>query len=180
MTAAWVLSQAERDGVVAKAAAGISSLCFFGEGGHVSDEVARAAAVKAEKSAYSRALVESQTTTGARPRCVPVQGGAIGTRVHAATSPRPPCSALTSPCIGRAETERAYFRILSQTVIESVRNGCSDVQAAAAASSSDFLDLSHGGREFMTAELATELLAPLTAPGEGLGLQGMGVEVGGE
>lgn len=65
----WNLSQEERDAVVSRAAHGILSLCFFSQGESVSDEVALAAAQSAEKKAFSRAKVESQTTTGHRPRC---------------------------------------------------------------------------------------------------------------
>ena len=68
MTSGWSLSQAERDGVVEQTAKGISSLCFFGKHGEVSADAADAAAQKIEKSSYNRAQVESQTTTGARPR----------------------------------------------------------------------------------------------------------------
>lgn len=68
MEAPWQLSQEERDAVVGRAAQGISSMCFFGKGEGVSDEIAHRAALSAEKKAFSRAKVESQTTTGHRPR----------------------------------------------------------------------------------------------------------------
>jgi hypothetical protein len=66
----WSLSEAEREDVVAHAASGISSICFFSDK-KVGDAVAHKAAKAIEGKAYTRAKVESQTTTGSRPRCGP-------------------------------------------------------------------------------------------------------------
>jgi WPP domain len=64
----WSLTEPEREDIVLRAANGISSMCFFNER-KVSDAVAKEAAHAIESKAYSRAKVESKTTTGSRPRC---------------------------------------------------------------------------------------------------------------
>lgn len=71
----------------------------------------------------------------------------------------------TGTCCCRADVERAYLRILSQAIMEHAKNGCADVASAGDGMTGQSLDLSHTGRDFMTAELAQELLAPMLAPG---------------
>lgn len=65
-TAAWSLSQQERDATVDKIANNISTIAFF-KGLTITDVAARTAAVAAEKKAYNAALVAARTTTGNRP-----------------------------------------------------------------------------------------------------------------
>lgn len=62
----WSLTQEERDATVTRIAANISSIAFF-KGSEISDEAAKAAAVAAEKKAYTAAQVAARTTTGNRP-----------------------------------------------------------------------------------------------------------------
>lgn len=66
--------------------------------------------------------------------------------------------------------QRAYFRILGQHVVECAKDGCAAAhegqeRAAAASGSGDTLDLSPSGREFMTKELAEQMLQPMLAEG---------------
>jgi hypothetical protein len=61
--------------------------------------------------------------------------------------------------------EKAYLRILSQQIIDAARDGCKELTSSAVETTADVLDLSKSGREFVTAELAQELLKPLLAPG---------------
>jgi hypothetical protein len=61
--------------------------------------------------------------------------------------------------------QRAYLRILSQHLIECAKDGCASVSAASAAFSGESLDVSATGREFVTKELAEELLAPMLKQG---------------
>lgn len=65
-SAAWSLSQQERDAAVERIANNISNIAFF-KGLSISDEVAKTAAAAAEKKAYNAALVAARTTTGNRP-----------------------------------------------------------------------------------------------------------------
>ena len=95
----------------------------------------RALASNIEKRAFTVATVESRTTTGFRPH-------------H--------------------ETLKAYARKLSALVLQAV-NGELEIDGAGPGSSgqpmdSDSLDLT-GAREFLTAELAEEKLAPILADG---------------
>lgn len=78
---AWSLSPEEREATVQRIAKNIASIAFF-KGLDISDADARAAAVSAEKKAYTAAQVAARTTTGNRPhaettssyaRCVPDQ-----------------------------------------------------------------------------------------------------------
>jgi WPP domain len=79
----WCLSEDERAAIVTRAAAGISSMSFFYEK-TVDDNIAQATAKSIERRAYTRALVESRTTTGVRPKCVfPRSGAAMGARCTA-------------------------------------------------------------------------------------------------
>jgi hypothetical protein len=61
--------------------------------------------------------------------------------------------------------EKAYLRILSQSILDCVKDGCPPVIDAlgAAPGAVDSLDLSGTGREFVTPELAEELLQPMLA-----------------
>jgi hypothetical protein len=71
----------------------------------------------------------------------------------------------TADC--REETEQAYLRILSQSILDFVKNG-GKIGAAgtgAAAATADRLDLSGSGREFLTKELASSFLEPMQQPG---------------
>lgn len=65
----WSVTDAERTNIVSCAASGLSVICFS-RGNKVSEKDAQSAAVDAESKAYNRAKVESNTTTGARPKCV--------------------------------------------------------------------------------------------------------------
>lgn len=67
--AEWNPVQDERDQVVSRATAGISTMCHA-RGQNVADADAHTAAADAEQRAYDRAKIESKTTTGSRPRCV--------------------------------------------------------------------------------------------------------------
>ncbi|KAF6260413.1 hypothetical protein COO60DRAFT_1625705 [Scenedesmus sp. NREL 46B-D3] len=64
--AAWSLSQQEREATVDRIAGNISTITFF-KGLEISDDAAKAAAVAAEKKAYTAAQVAARTTTGNRP-----------------------------------------------------------------------------------------------------------------
>jgi hypothetical protein len=69
--------------------------------------------------------------------------------------------------VSRSEAERAYLRILSQSIIEHVRNGCQIETAMDTGNSADGrLDLSKSGREFITEDLARMLLEPMLKKGE--------------
>jgi hypothetical protein len=65
--AAWTLTEEERASTVDRITANIISLAFF-RGTPLVDAEARAAAVAAEKRAYTAAQVAARTTTGNRPR----------------------------------------------------------------------------------------------------------------
>jgi WPP domain len=69
---AWNLSAEERSAIVDRAASGISNMSFFSDRA-VDDDVAAETAKAIERKAYTRALVESRTTTGVRPKCVSSQ-----------------------------------------------------------------------------------------------------------
>jgi large subunit ribosomal protein L31/Ran GTPase-activating protein 1 len=136
----WALSDAQRAETVARVRANISSLAFF-RAAPIGEAAAAAAAAAAERRAYTTARVEARTTTGSRPH-------------H--------------------ETLKAYVRKLSELALEAVVAGAADGAAevasgggaaAAAAATADLLDISAGAREFLTAEHARELLAPMLAPG---------------
>lgn len=71
----------------------------------------------------------------------------------------------TSAC--SKEVQRAYFRVLSQLLIECVQDGCATITAAAAYThSGDAFDISHSGRELLTKEMATKLFQPMLRQGE--------------
>lgn len=57
------------------------------------------------------------------------------------------------------------MRILSQNVLEIVKNGCHNNENADSNVSGDSLDLSSTGREFVSQALARKLLQPLLEPG---------------
>lgn len=76
---------------------------------------------------------------------------------------RPPC---------RKEVQRAYFRILSQYILECSQDGCASVGAAAQTVTGAAFDVSSTGREFVTKELAEEMFAPMLKPGEVLRWRG--------
>lgn len=63
---AWSMSQKERDETVERLTANICSMSFF-RGSTISDDTARAAAIAAERKAYTAAQVAARTTTGDRP-----------------------------------------------------------------------------------------------------------------
>lgn len=65
-SAAWSLSQHDRDATVETLANNISTIAFF-KGLDISDDVVGTAAAAAEKKAYNAALVAARTTTGNRP-----------------------------------------------------------------------------------------------------------------
>jgi Ran GTPase-activating protein (RanGAP) involved in mRNA processing and transport len=132
----WALSDAQRAETVARVRANISSLAFF-RGAPIGEAAAAAAAAAAERRAYTTARVEARTTTGSRPH-------------H--------------------ETLKAYVRKLSELALEAVVACAADGAAegadgAADGAAADLLDISAGAREFLTAEHARELLAPMLAPG---------------
>lgn len=62
----WSLSAEDRDATINRIAKNISSIAFF-KGLEISDVDAKAAAVAAEKKAYTAAQVAARTTTGNRP-----------------------------------------------------------------------------------------------------------------
>jgi hypothetical protein len=64
----WSVTDAQRARIVAYAASGLSVICFS-RGNKLSQREAQAAAADSERKAYNRAKVESNTTTGARPKC---------------------------------------------------------------------------------------------------------------
>jgi hypothetical protein len=64
--ATWSLSQQERDATVDRISRNISTIAFF-KGLEISDDAAKAAAVAAERKAYTAAQVAARTTTGNRP-----------------------------------------------------------------------------------------------------------------
>lgn len=72
-SAAWSLTQQQRDETVDRIAKNISSIAFF-KGLDISDADARASAVAAEKKAYTAAQVAARTTTGNRPHAETTSG----------------------------------------------------------------------------------------------------------
>lgn len=62
----WFLTQQDREATVDRIASNISTIAFF-KGLEISDAAAKAAAVAAEKKAYTAAQVAARTTTGNRP-----------------------------------------------------------------------------------------------------------------
>ncbi|EFJ41793.1 hypothetical protein VOLCADRAFT_107530 [Volvox carteri f. nagariensis] len=100
-------------------------------------QVAAVAAAAIEKKAYTAAEVAARTTTGDRPA---------------------------------AETTSAYARKLGELAIQVVKDGgkvdgaAAGTAAAGASEVVDFLDLV-GSRDFLTAEAAEAVLAPMLAPG---------------
>lgn len=164
----WSLKDVERLSVAQQAAAGISSLCFF-NGFQVSDAVGQQVAKELEAKAYDRATVEAATTTGSRPRyeplgstsCTDFQNKNIWSAAWSSQS------IAKSRWACRKEVERAYFRILSQQVVESARDGCASFanREHATAAIGDVLDLSSSGREFLTRDLAQQVLDPMLRGG---------------
>lgn len=73
MAATWSLSAEEREATVERIAKNISSIAFF-KGLDISDADAKAAAVTAEKKAYTAAQVAARTTTGNRPHAETTSG----------------------------------------------------------------------------------------------------------
>jgi hypothetical protein len=71
----------------------------------------------------------------------------------------------------RKEVQRAYFRILSQHLIESVQDGCASVTASTETLTGDTFDVSNTGREFVTKEVATKLFEPMLRQGPPVGLR---------
>lgn len=69
----WSLSAEEREATVQRIAKNISSIAFF-KGLDISDADAKAAAVAAEKKAYTAAQVAARTTTGNRPHAETTSG----------------------------------------------------------------------------------------------------------
>jgi large subunit ribosomal protein L31/Ran GTPase-activating protein 1 len=83
--AAWSLSAEERGATVERITKNISSIAFF-KGHEISDADARAAAVAAEKKAYTAAQVAARTTTGNRPHAETTSGYARSAQLSIARS----------------------------------------------------------------------------------------------
>ena len=61
--------------------------------------------------------------------------------------------------------QRAYFRILSQHLIDCVKDGCGSVTQSKEALTGNAFDLYGSGREFVTGEMARKLFEPLLRSG---------------
>ncbi|GIL87980.1 hypothetical protein Vretimale_6356 [Volvox reticuliferus] len=115
----------------------VANICALAhaQGLELSAEDAAVAAATFEKKAYIAAEVAARTTTGDRPV---------------------------------SETTSAYARKLGELAVQFIKDGAklegASTALAAATGLVDFLDLA-GSRDFLTADMAEEILAPMLAPG---------------